>query len=315
MIVTLTLNPSIDRSIALAGRLVRGEVQRAAAAIDEPGGKGVNVARVVEAGGRPSVAVIPCAPDDPFLDLVRHTGLVYRAVPVEGATRVNLTLSEPDGTTTKINAPGVALSAADQQALTSEVASEARRARWAVLSGSLPPGTPADTYVALTEALAGCGCLVAIDTSGAPLAALLAAAPRIRPDLIKPNGEELAEVTGDDPDRLDSDPLAAARAAVRLIARGPRKVLVTMGSSGAVLVTSNGAWHATPPPIAPVSTVGAGDSSLAGYLLADLDGAGPAECLARAVAYGSAAAAMPGTKAPAPTDIHPEDANVVPLAL
>ena len=86
-----------------------------------------------------------------------------------------------------------------------------------------------------------------------------------------------------------------------LVDRGVDAVLATLGGAGAVLVTAEGAWHATPPPTTVVSTVGAGDSSLFGYLLGDLRGAGPADRLRLAVAYGSAAAGLPGTTIPTPT--------------
>ena len=117
---------------------------------------------------------------------------------------------------------------------------------------------------------------------------------------MKPNGEELASLTGGDADAIEADPVAAARAAEVLVARGVEAVLATLGGAGAVLVTADGAWHATPPPTTVVSTVGAGDSSLFGYLLGDLRGHEPAERLRLAVSYGSAAAGLPGTTIPTP---------------
>ena len=98
-----------------------------------------------------------------------------------------------------------------------------------------------------------------------------------------------------------------------LVARGVEAVLVTLGGSGACLVTKDGAWAATPPPTEVRSTVGAGDSSLAGYLIARLDDASAAECLRRAVAYGSAAASMPGTGLPSPEDLNLEQTEIFPV--
>ena len=89
-------------------------------------------------------------------------------------------------------------------------------------------------------------------------------------------------------------------------------MLATLGAHGAVLVTADGAWHATPPPTTVVSTVGAGDSSLFGYLLGDLRGQDPADRLALAVAYGSAAAGLPGTTIPQPHQVRPELVSVAP---
>jgi 1-phosphofructokinase len=127
---------------------------------------------------------------------------------------------------------------------------------------------------------------------------------------MKPNGEELASFNGMDPEALESDPVKAATAARTLVDRGVETVLATLGSHGAVLVNRDGAWHATPPPTTVVSTVGAGDSSLFGYLLGDVRQRGPAQCLALAVAYGSAAAGLPGTTIPTPSQVSPEQVSV-----
>jgi 1-phosphofructokinase len=144
-----------------------------------------------------------------------------------------------------------------------------------------------------------------VDTSEGPLAALVAALPDAAPDLMKPNGSELASFVGGDEDSYEADPALAAEAARQLVDKGVAAVLVTLGGAGACLVTADGAWHATPPPIKVVSTVGAGDSSLFGYLLGDVRGGSPAERLALAVAYGSAAASLPGTTIPEPGQTSP----------
>ena len=154
---------------------------------------------------------------------------------------------------------------------------------------------------------------MAVDTSEAPLQALVDALPASAPDLMKPNGEELASFTGGDADELESDPRATAAAARQLIERGVGAVLATLGGNGAVLVTPDGAWHATPPPTTVVSTVGAGDSSLFGYLLGDIRGLPAPERLALAVAYGSAAAGLPGTTIPQPSQLRTELVGVTAL--
>ncbi|MEV6058823.1 1-phosphofructokinase family hexose kinase [Nocardia asteroides] len=308
MIVTLTANPSVDRTITLTGPLRRGQVHRAAGATAQPGGKGVNVARVVAAHGAPAVAVLPGADDDPVVRGLHAAGIRARTVPVSGEPRVNLTIAETDGTTTKINAPGRPLSAPELAELTAILVELAAGAGWIVLSGSLPPGVPADWYARLVTTLAPLrathGVRVAVDTSDAPLRALFATPSGATPDLIKPNSEELAQLTGLDPATLD-DPVAAAAAASTLVDRGIDTVLATLGAAGAVLVTAEDAWFAPAPPIVPRSTVGAGDSALAGYLLADLAGASPADRLRTAVAFGSAATALPGTELPTPANSTP----------
>ncbi|RIJ99020.1 MAG: 1-phosphofructokinase, partial [Acidobacteria bacterium] len=98
MIVTLTANPSLDRTVALTGPLVRGAVHRAAATRVDPGGKGVNVARVLRAAGRPVLAVLPGNTGDPLLTALDDHGIGYRAVPTGGPARSNITVAEPDGT-------------------------------------------------------------------------------------------------------------------------------------------------------------------------------------------------------------------------
>jgi 1-phosphofructokinase len=227
--------------------------------------------------------------------------------------RVNLTLTEPDGTTTKINTPGAVVGRGDLDRLGAAVTDRAAQARWVVLAGSLPPGAPDGWYAELVGALRGSGASVAVDTSGAPLVALTAALEKHAPTLMKPNGEELASLTGGDADAIEADPLAAAEAARLLVDRGVHAVLATLGSSGAVLVTEDGAWHATPPPTTVVSTVGAGDSSLFGYVLGDLRNASADDRLRLAVAYGSAAAALPGTTIPTPADLRADLVEVRPL--
>jgi len=306
VIVTLTPNPSIDRTVTLAGELERGAVLRAESVTSQGGGKGVNISRAAVAAGVPTIAVLPALKDSPFvLDLLRD-GIDCRPEAPAGDVRVNLTLTEPDGTTTKVNTPGAAVRRPDLDRLAAAVTHRARRAQWVVLAGSLPPGAPDTWYGDLLAQLRGTGASVAVDTSGAPLVALAAGLEDHAPSLMKPNGEELASLTGGDADLIEADPLAAATAAGELVARGVGAVLATLGGSGAVLVTPEGAWHATPPPTTVVSTVGAGDSSLFGYLLGDLRGGAAAERLRLAVAYGSAAASLPGTTIPTPDHVRPD---------
>jgi 1-phosphofructokinase len=310
VIVTLTANPSHDRTVALAGSLERGTVIRADSVISQAGGKGVNISRAAVIAGIPSIAVLPAPPDDPFVHELLAAGIDCRPVPTEGALRVNITISEPDGTTTKLNSPGPTVDSDVLTALADSLRRRATGAAWLVLAGSLPPGAPVGWYADLVAALRGTGTRIAVDTSDAPLLALVDGLDRAAPHLMKPNGEELASFTGDDPAALESDPLAAARAACTLIERGVETVLATLGPQGAVLVNADGAWHATPPPTTVVSTVGAGDSSLFGYLLGDLREQGPDLRLALAVAYGSAAAGLPGTTIPQPHQVRPELVSV-----
>jgi 1-phosphofructokinase len=234
-------------------------------------------------------------------------------VPHEGDLRVNITITEPDGTTTKLNSPGPLATSRLLGELEAALVRRAGSADWIVLAGSLPPGAPAEWYAELVTALRSADARVAVDTSDAPLKALVDAIPEAAPHLMKPNGEELASFTGHNADELEADPLAAADAARDLVDRGVESVLVTLGPHGAVLVNADGAWHATPPPTTVVSTVGAGDSSLFGYLLGDVSGREPGHRLALAVAYGSAAAGLPGTTIPRPEQVRTDLVRVTRL--
>lgn len=301
MILTLTANPSVDRTVGLAGPLARGGVQRTTTVSDQAGGKGVNISRAAVAAGLDTLAVLPVPEDGGFAAEVRRAGIPVRACAAGADVRVNLTLTEPDGTTTKLNSPGADAAPALLDELAAAVVTLAGDADWVVLAGSLPPGAPDGWYADLVTALRGGPARVAVDTSNAPLAALVAALPGAAPDLMKPNAEELASFTGADAAVLEAEPEAAADAARTLVGRGVGAVLATLGAHGAVLVTAEGTWHAAPPPTTVVSTVGAGDSSLFGYLLGQHRGLTPDHALALAVAYGSAAAGLPGTTIPDPS--------------
>jgi len=310
VILTVTPNPSIDRTVVLPGTLRRGAVNRADAVLFQPGGKGVNISRACVAAGVPTVAVLPVAADDAFVAELEQMGVKVRPVLPAGPMRINLTITEPDGTTTKVNTSGPTTGPDDLARLAELVLAAAASAQpdWVVLAGSLPPGAPEDWYARIGAALHTQGHRFAVDTSDAPLAALLEGSAL--PDLIKPNAEELAFATGGDPEAFEIDPVAAAAAAATLVGTSAGAVLATLGASGAVLVDGTGSWHATPPPTTVVSTVGAGDASLFGYLLADLRGATAPERLAVAVAYGAAAAGLPGTTPPAPTDVRTAEVRI-----
>jgi 1-phosphofructokinase len=315
MILTLTPNPSIDRTVTLAGPLVRGKVQRVDTVTSQFGGKGVNISRAAVSAEIVTVAVLPAADDDPFVHGLRTDGIDCQPSRPAGEVRVNLAITEPDGTTTKLNSPGPTVDKQVLDAMTEGLLSRAASADWVVLAGSLPPGAPVGWYADLVVALRRTSVRIAVDTSEEPLSALVDALPDSAPDLMKPNGEELASLTGADPTGLESDPVAVARAARRLIDRGVGAVLATLGPHGGVLVTAEGAWFAPSPPIDVVSTVGAGDSSLFGYLLGDVRGGGPADRLALGMAYGSAAAGLPGTTIPNPSQARPDLVRVSRLDL
>jgi len=296
MIVTLTPNPSLDRTIEVATLRV-GEVNRASGGRVDPGGKGVNVSRALAANGHDTVAVLPAggAAAAQFGPLLDAAGVAYEFIDLPDAVRTNITLVEEDGTTTKINEQGRTTSAADVAAMLDAVEVRSSGATWVVGSGSLPPGVGLELYAGLVERARVIGARVAIDSSGTALAD----AVEHRPDLIKPNQEELEELVGS---RLDTvaDVLGAAR---ELVATGVGTVVVSLGEYGAVAVDADGATHAHATVAKPESTVGAGDCLLAGYLAAIESGANRADALANGVRWGAAAVGLAGSRVPAPQDL------------
>ena len=296
MIVTLTVNPSLDRTIEVPG-LVRGEVIRATAGRIDPGGKGVNVARALLANGVPARAVLPAggAVGRQLVELLEAEGVAMTAVPVTGATRSNVTLSEPDGTVTKVNEGGELLGTDEIDLLADAVVQLVGPLDWAVLSGSLPTGVDAGVYARLTERFVRAGIDVALDTSGPALVR----AVRAQPTIVKPNRDELSEALGRDVRSLAD----AVEAAEVLRAAGAISVLASLGPDGAVLVERGGVVFGDCVVDEPRSSVGAGDCLLAGFLAARSSGATGREALATALCWAAAAVELPGSAVPGPADV------------
>jgi 1-phosphofructokinase len=303
MIVTVTLNPSLDRTIEV-GSLERGQVQRVTTARLDPGGKGVNVARALLANGVAARAVVPIAgaEGDQLVGLLEKEGVDVAVVPIPGRTRSNTAIAEADGTVTKLNEPGPTLGGSDLDALAAQVLAAAEPGSWVALCGSLPPGVPDDVYATLARRFTASGLRVAVDTSGPAFRAAIAAGP----ELVKPNDEELAEAVGRPLVTL-SDVITAAR---DLQTMGARTVLVSRGAAGAVLVDDD-VLVGESTVSDPRSTVGAGDAFLAGFLAAQVGGADRAEAFAEALAWGAAAVRLPGSRMPGPDDIDRSAVRIV----
>jgi 1-phosphofructokinase len=286
MILTLTPNPSLDRAYEV-DRLHRGAVLRARSSRVDPGGKGVNVARALAANGHKVVAVLPAggAEGRQLLELLEEHGVEVVPVPVSQPVRTNISLVEPDGTVTKVNAPGPRLTPEEVQELMRAAEEASRDAEWVVCSGALSPGMPDDLYATLVARLRAAGRRVALDSSGPPLRIGLNAGP----DLVKPNVDELEEAVGRPLPTL-GDVRAAAE---ELRATGVGAVLVSLAEDGALLVSEDGAVHGEAPVQVLRGAVGAGDALLAGFLAA---GGG----LAEGLAWAAAACALPGSQMPGP---------------
>ena len=285
MIITVTPNPSVDRTVFLR-TLTVGSVNRGQRSYSEPSGKGVNVALALQAHGIPVRAVVTAggpvgAQLRQMLDI---SGLDTVVVPIIGDIRSNISLTQPDGTVTKINEAGPTLSPDERDQLTAAVTSQLVGADWLVCAGSLPAGVPNDWYGELVELGHAHGLRVAVDTSGAALAQSLSA----QPDLVKPNLQELRELSGVAPTTV-GEVIDAAHEVRR---RGARAVLASLGGDCAVLVYGRGVLYGVAPVTTVVSTVGAGDAMLAGYLSCT---DGPVSALSAALRWGAAAVQHEGT--------------------
>jgi 1-phosphofructokinase len=292
VIITVTLNPSVDRTVEV-DYLLRGGLVRTTGGRVEAGGKGINVARALVAHGIDASIVLPVggAEGRRLAALLAAGGVPSTLIPVEFATRSNINVVEPDGTITRFTEQGTGLAENELKALCDAVAAHVPEASWATISGSLPDGVPETVYGDSVRRLRGLGIRVAVDTSGPLL--LEAASNGAR--LAMPNRAELAEATRL-PINTVGDVVDAGR---RLQAAGVSTVLVALGADGAVLVEPDGAWHGEVPAAARNSD----DVLLAGFLAADA--AGPS-ALREALAWAA------GTSDP--VHIHPAIDRQRPLA-
>ncbi len=288
MIVTVTLNPSIDRAIRV-DELVRGGVNRAEIIALDAGGKGVNVSRALTVYGASTHAIMIGAALGAawFRDVLDASGVPYTMVMAEGVTRSNITLVEADGTVTKINEPGVTLDEAVIVDVEAALAALTLDGAWVVFAGRLNPGAPDDTYLRLARFAKDRGARVAVDVSGKPLEVALGAGTV---DLIKPNQHELGEIVGRTLGTID-DVIVAAR---EVIARGVATVVCSLGRDGALYITADEVQHAECAEVIQGTPVGAGDILLATFI----GGGANAEALEGAVRWSAASVKLPGTAIP-----------------
>jgi len=279
-VLTVTLNPALDLTVQLPA-LRLGEVNRSDNLQVHAAGKGLNVAQVLADLGHQLTVTgfLGEANAQPFEQLFAARGFADEFVRVAGETRSNIKLAEADGRITDINGPGLEVGAAQREELLARLERLVPGHELVVVAGSLPRGVEVPWFVELLQRLARLDARVALDTSGAALRAGLA----LSPWLIKPNEEELAQARDLDP----ADARALADEARRLNAR-IEHVVMSQGAAGVSWFSPAAAWHAQPPKVRVVSTVGAGDSLLAGMLHGLLAG-WPAE---RTLAHATAIAAQ-----------------------
>ncbi|WP_421682451.1 1-phosphofructokinase [Stutzerimonas urumqiensis] len=284
-ILTVTLNPALDLTVRLP-TLRPGEVNRGEALHVQAAGKGLNVAQVLADLGHALTVTGFLGADNPqpFEALFAARGFDDRFIRVPGQTRSNLKLAEADGRVTDINGPGLMIDPAACDALLARLDATVPGHAAVVVAGSLPRGIDHLWFGHLLGRIALHGVPIALDTSGPALAAGL----RTRPWLAKPNLDELAEVSG----RALDDEAVLTDEAARLLAAGVTHLVVSRGADGVSWFSAEGQWRSTPPRVQVVSTVGAGDSLLAGMLHGLLEGWPPERTLRQATAIAAQAVAQ-----------------------
>lgn len=289
-IVTVTINPAID--VATSVERVEPSVKlRCGPARRDAGGGGVNVARVVRRLGGATLAILPVGglTGQRLVQLLEAEGVPMIAVPIAGDTREDFTAIERStGREYRFVLEGPHLSWAEWRACLDAAVQPGDGTAIVVASGSLPPGAPADFHSRLAANARKAGDRLVLDVAGPALAAAL----RQGVYMVKPNLRELRDLTGES---LDDDPARLAAARALITAGGADVVALTMGDQGALLVTADRAWRAPALPIAPVSSVGAGDSFLGGMVYALSVGQALEDALRLGLACGSAALLSPGT--------------------
>ncbi|MER5460402.1 1-phosphofructokinase family hexose kinase [Streptomyces sp. NPDC002668] len=281
MILTVTLNTALDITYRV-GALTRHASHPVSEVRERPGGKGLNVARVLAALGHETVVTgFAGGPTGAVLrellaPLAPHDALV----PTAGTTRRTIAVVDDAGDTTQLNEPGPAVTAEEWARFLSSYTSHLRDAEAVALCGSLPPGIHVGAYAELIRRARGAGVPVLLDTSGEPLRRGIAA----RPDLVKPNADELAKLTG------SREPLRATRDARR---RGAHTVVASLGAAGVLAATPDGVWQAIPPAPLKGNPTGAGDSAVAGLLSGLVEQLAWPDRLSRAVALSAATVLAP----------------------
>ncbi len=297
-IVTLTINPAIDIFVNVP-RVDATRKLRCSPPKRDPGGGGINVARVAHRLGSEVMAIYPIggAIGKLLQRLVEREKIESLVTPSHFETRENFTaFEESTGEQYRFVLPGSPLHRAEWEAILERLASLPARPKFVIASGSVPPGVPSDFFARAMRHAKALRAKTVVDTAAAALKAVLEEGVT----LIKPNLLELTEFVHAPLDR-DEERIAACR---KLAADGRAEIVaLTLGEDGALLVTADHAWRALPPPIEPVSTVGAGDSFLGGLVAALAEGKRLDEAFRVAVAAASAAVLTPGTGLCQPADV------------
>ena len=286
MFLCVSLNPAIDKRVRLK-KLLPGHVNRVTEILPAPGGKAAHVAMVLQALGADPlwIGFAGGSSGQELLEGLGKLNIRSHPVPIGKATRTNLEIIEESGVVTEILEPGPSVSSEETTAFRDafrETLSGVHEETIAILSGSLPPGMPAEIYPTLIRIVREHGGKVVLDTSNEALRLALAAGP----DLVKPNREEAEWLTGGQ----INDPGSAAKSIEQPMREGAKSVAISLGEQGLVWRPSAGktVYYVRPVKISARSCVGSGDAAVAAFAFALASSLSPEETIRLAAACGAA---------------------------
>jgi 1-phosphofructokinase len=291
MVITVTLNPAMDKTL-IVDNFKTGEVNRVSSLRYDIGGKGINVSKVLKNFGIDSVSTgfLGGIWENSFKEDLSKRGIQQDFIHVEGNTRTNTKIVDSvNNVFTDVNEPGPEIKEADMNSFLEKFSSLCNEGDIVVLSGNVSATIPVTIYGTLTKLAKAKGALVILDADGV----LLAEGIKELPHIIKPNEHELAKLLNIDGNNKDE----ILKAALKLQASGIEKLMISMGSKGGMYVTSEGVYYAEGLKVPVKSTVGAGDTMVAGLIYSLINKFDPEKTLKFATACGAAAVTLPGTTA------------------
>lgn len=291
VILTLTINPAIDRTM-MVDKLVFEDRGYILSRTEAAGGRGINASHVIHSFGGKTLALLTSGGEvGKRMEVsLASMGFPYEAVPVAAEGRVNLTISDQQGLTAKMNERGAPLSATEVAAVRKLVEARLKKASWLMLCGSIQPGVPPDIYADLIQIAKASGVKTLLDTDGEALLRAL----ETKPTVITPNQPEAERLLG----RAILTRTQSLEAVARIHAMGPETVILSLGSRGALASSAEGVFEVLPPRVDALCPIGAGDALAAAFLWALEKKKSFPDALRWAVATGTATAILPGTSFP-----------------
>ena len=287
MVVTLTINPAIDRNIE-ADRLVFEDRAHILSQSDSAGGRGIIASSVLSSFGAKTLAIVTSGGKSGALleKLLGKAGFPIEVVRIQQEIRTNFTIIDKHGLTIKLNEAGPPITDSELEQIERAVASRLQKATWLMLCGSIPPGVAPDFYCKLIRLAKGQNVKTLLDTDGEALANSIEEGPTI----VKPNQQEAERLLN----RALITRAHFIEAASRIKAMGPEAVILSLGSRGAIATDGNRMIEALPPRIDAGSPIGAGDAMAAAYVWAVNKKKEFADAVRWAVAEATATAKLPG---------------------